>query len=68
MKKLGDVMNIHSLKWPGLSQMRIARKLGIHRQTVKKYLDQVQAWIEEGREYSAMWVCDCLVPLGFTRL
>ena len=77
MKKIEDVLNIHSLKRQGLSQRQIARKLGIHRQTVKKYLehpqlvqqgnqrstrgskldpylDQIQAWIEEDPEYSAV--------------
>lgn len=88
MKKIEDVLNIHSLKRQGLSQRQIARKLGIHRQTVKKYLehpqlvqqgnqrstrgskldpylDQIQAWIEEDPEYSAVWIYDHLVPLGF---
>jgi|GEM_PF-1695949 len=39
MKKLEDELNIHALKRQGLSQRAIARKLGIHRQTVKKYLE-----------------------------
>ncbi len=89
MKKLEDVLNIHALKRQGLSQRAIARKLGIHRQTVKKYLDHpeliqggyqrisrvskldpyqdhIQSWIEEDPEYSAVWIYDHLVPLGFT--
>ena len=89
MKKLEDVVTIHSLKRQGLSQRRIARKLGIHRQTVKKYLDHpekvqngdhgrprgskldpygkmIEDWIESDGEYTAVWIYDRLVPLGFT--
>lgn len=89
MKNLEDVVDIHSLKRKGFSQRGIARKLGIHRQTVKKYLlhpdimqqgnmrhlrgskldpyqDQIKAWIEEDPDYTAVWIYDHLVPLGFT--
>jgi len=89
MKQLEDVLDIHSLKRQGLSQRRIAIKLGIHRQTVKKYLDhpelvqqvnqrrpraskldpyldQIRTWIEDDPDYSAVWIYDHLVPLGFT--
>jgi len=88
MKKLEDVVDIHDLKRQGLSQRQIARRLGIHRQTVKKYLDnpdlvqqryrrrargskldpywdQVLSWLEDDPEYTAVWIYDHLVPLGF---
>ncbi|MFQ5687546.1 MAG: helix-turn-helix domain-containing protein, partial [Candidatus Scalindua sp.] len=34
MKTLEDVVDIHTLKRQGLSQRQIAKRLGIHRQTV----------------------------------
>jgi len=39
MKKEGDVLDIVLLKRQGLSERQIARKLGISRPTVKKYLN-----------------------------
>ena len=30
------------------------------------YQDQIQAWIEEDQDYTAVWIYDRLVPLGFT--
>ena len=87
MKTLEDVVDIHTLKRQGFSQRKIARKLGIHRQTVKKYLlhpewaqqgyrktrgskldpylAQIRTWLDEDPDYSAVWIYDHLVPLGF---
>ncbi len=49
MWKIEDVVNIHALKRQGLSQCGIARKLGIHCQTVKKYLDHLEL-IQRGHQ------------------
>jgi transposase len=72
----------------GLSQRKIARKLGISRNTVKKYLenpelseargrirerkslldpygDNIQAWLEEDMDYTAVWIYDRLSAMGF---
>lgn len=81
-------MDILILKKKGLSQRQIASKLGISRNTVKKYLDKpdisennhrkarrksllddymsnIKAWLEEDMEYTAAWIYDHLVPMGF---
>ena len=81
-------MDILILKKKGLSQRQIAKKLGISRNTVKKYLDNpdisenshrkarrksllddymsnIKAWLEEDMEYTATWIYDHLVPMGF---
>jgi len=39
MKTLEEILDVLSLKRQGYSERGIARKLGIHRKTVKKYLD-----------------------------
>jgi transposase len=82
-------LDILILKKKGLSQRKIANKLGISRNTVKKYLDNpefpennhrkqrrkslldkyignVKAWLEEDNEYTATWIYDHLVPMGFS--
>lgn len=82
-------MDILILKRKGLSQRKIANKLGISRNTVKKYFDNpdlpennqrkqrrkslldkyignVKAWLEEDNEYTATWIYDHLVPMGFS--
>ena len=43
MKKLGEVMDIVALKRQGLSERQIAKRLGISRPTVHKYLEDPQA-------------------------
>jgi transposase len=81
-------LDILMLKKKGLSQRQIASKLGISRNTVKKYLDNpdisenshrkqrrkslldeyignIKAWLEEDVEYTAAWIYDHLVPMGF---
>ena len=81
-------MDILILKKKGLSQRQISSKLGISRNTVKKYLDKpdisenshrkarrksllddymsnIKAWLEEDMEYTAAWIYDHLVPMGF---
>lgn len=82
-------MDILILKRKGFSQRKIANKLGISRNTVKKYFDNpdimennprkqkrkslldkyignVKAWLEEDNEYTATWIYDHLVPMGFS--
>jgi transposase len=81
-------LDILILKRKGLSQRKIANKLGISRNTVKKYFDNpdimennprkprksildkyignVKAWLEEDNEYTATWIYDHLVPMGFS--
>ena len=81
-------MDILMLKKKGLSQRQIANKMGISRNTVKKYLDNpdisenshrkqsrkslldeyignIKAWLEADMEYTAAWIYDHLVPMGF---
>ena len=48
MKRLGDVMDIVALKRQGLSERQIAKRLGISRPTVHKYLEDPEAG-ERGR-------------------
>jgi transposase len=71
------------------SQRGIARKLGISRNTVKKYIEHpellerrpgkrerksqldpylgnIEAWLEEDPYYTATWIYDHLVKMGFT--
>ncbi|MDT8273559.1 MAG: IS21 family transposase [Desulfomonilia bacterium] len=48
MRRLGDVMDIVALKRQGLSERQIARRLGMSRKTVHKYLEDPEA-IERGR-------------------
>ena len=48
MRRLGDVMDIVALKRQGLSEREIARRLGMSRKTVHKYLEDPAA-IERGR-------------------
>ena len=43
MKEVEDVVDIHHLQRQGLSQRAIARRLELHRSTVKKYLENPQA-------------------------
>lgn len=80
-------MDILILKRKGFSQRKIANKLGISRNTVKKYFDNpdimennpkkprkslldkyignIKAWLEEDNEYTATWIYDHLVQMGF---
>ncbi len=44
MKTLEEIVEVHSLKRQGYSDRRIARDLGIHRKTVRKYLENPN-WI-----------------------
>jgi len=48
LKRPGDVMDIVALKRQGLSERQIARRLGMSRKTVHKYLEDPEA-IERGR-------------------
>jgi len=48
MRRLGDVMDIVALKRQGLSERQIARRLGMSRKTVHKYLEDPEA-IERGQ-------------------
>jgi len=48
VKRLGDVMDIVALKRQGLSERQIAKRLGISRPTVRKYLEDPEA-CERGR-------------------
>ena len=48
VKRLGDVMDIVALKRQGLSERQIAKRLGISRPTVHKYLDDPET-CERGR-------------------
>lgn len=48
MRRLGDVMDIVALRRQGLSEREIARRLGMSRKTVHKYLEDPEA-IERGR-------------------
>jgi len=48
VKRLGDVMDIVALKRQGLSERQIAKRLGISRPTVHKYLEDPEA-CERGR-------------------
>ena len=43
MKDMEVVMDILGLQRQGLSQRKIAKRLGIHRDTVKKYIDDSAA-------------------------
>lgn len=87
MKTLEEILDVLSLKRQGYSERGIARKLGIHRKTVKKYLDNrdwmhnrtkhkrdskldpfignIEAWLEDDILYTATWIYDHLVSLGF---
>lgn len=87
MLELEEILDVYSLKRQGYSQRRIARELGIHRQTVKKYLENpvsklqrnkyhrpsklepfygnIKAWLESDPFYTATWIYDNLVSLGF---
>jgi transposase len=80
-----DILSLHR---KGVSQRRIARKLGISRNTVKKYIDHPEsvfrpvavrkrknrldlfkdniiAWLDEDGEYTATWIYDRLLSMGF---
>jgi len=46
MKTLEEILDVHSLKRQGYSERGIARKLGIHRKTVKKYLENPD-WMQQ---------------------
>jgi transposase len=73
----------------GVSQRQIARKLGISRNTVKKYLEDpqfpetrwkarkrkslldpyrgnIRSWLEEDMDYTAVWIYERLVKMGFS--
>ena len=87
MVTLEEILDIHTLKRLGYSHRKIARELGIHRNTVKKYLENpasmlqhikyhrssklepfygnIKAWLESDSFYTAAWIYDHLVPLGF---
>jgi len=81
-----DILLLHK---KGLSQRQIARKLGISRNTVKKYIENpefpegkykrgrrkslldpfqenIEAWLKEDTDYSATWIYDRLVSIGFS--
>jgi len=45
MMTLEEILDIHTLKRRGYSERKIARELGIHRKTVKKYLDNPEAML-----------------------
>ena len=82
-----EILDIHTLKRRGYSDRKIARELGIHRNTVRKYLENpdrllqrnkyhrpsklepfygnIKAWLESDQYYTATWIYDHLVPLGF---
>lgn len=88
MMKLEAILDVHTLNRKGYSQRRIARELGIHRKTVKKYLenpgivncshqyhrssklapyyDNIRAWLDDDFHYTATWIYDHLVAMGFT--
>ena len=82
-------MEIHHLHRQGLPQRAIARRLGISRPTVKKYLDHpeqaftepdyskrkslvdpyagnITAWLDEDMGYTATWIYDRMVTMGFS--
>ena len=71
MKQLQDVLDTHSLKRQGLSQRRIAIKPGIHRQTMKKYLDHPKLVQQVNRRKPRVSKLDPkdtpvqLLPVGF---
>lgn len=87
MLTLEELLDIHTFKRLGYSHRKIARELGIHRNTVKKYLENpasmlqhikyhrpsklepfygnIKAWLESDPYYTATWIYDHLVPLGF---
>jgi len=50
MKTLEEILEVHSLKRLGYSQRRIAREVGIHRNTVKKYLENPD-WMLHRKRY-----------------
>ena len=56
MIELEVFMDIHSLHREGLSQRAIARKLGIHRHTVKKHLEarDVPKYVKDKRRASVL--------------
>lgn len=81
-------MDIITLYRKGLKKRAIARKLGISRNTVDKYIanpelvfeppeprnrkslldpynDNIKAWMEEDSEYTAAWIYDRLMNMGF---
>jgi len=47
MKTLEEISDILSLKRRGYSERGVTRKLGIHRKTVKKYLESPD-WMHSG--------------------
>jgi transposase len=87
MLKLEEILDIHTLRRLGYSHRKIARELGIHRNTVKKYLENpgrihgsyhyqrsskldpyignIKAWLDTDPFYTATWIYDHLMPLGF---
>ena len=49
MKRMGDVMDIVALKRQGLSERQIAKRLGMSRKTVHKYLEDPEICERERR-------------------
>ena len=81
-------MDIVMLSRKGMSQRKIAKKLGLSRNTVKKYLenpqfpesrlrsrkrkslldsyrDNIETWLSEDMDYTAVWVYERLRTMGF---
>jgi len=50
MKTLEEILDVYSLKRQGYSERGIGRKLGIHRKTVKKYLEN-PGWVYRSYNY-----------------
>ncbi len=86
MLRREEVVDITYWKRRGLSKRQIAAKLGVHRNTVSRYLENggehkpydtgnrvsglapfypgIRAWLEDDK-YSATWMYDRLLPLGY---
>lgn len=86
MLRREDIVNVVYWKRRGLSKRQIAAKLGIHRNTVTRYLEngceskpydtskrvsrlaqyysRIREWLEDD-DYTATWMYDRLVPLGY---